>query len=176
MAFYLWKKSYVIRIRLQQERDQVDQTTDPKQPRSQEVQDPHADLALIEFMTAHNTKEQAKQNGYPFIFFSASTNNYRIGDRVCVRVCICIVDDNVRLIVRRIDLLGACLLVAGLRRLLRIRLIYWLLCCRLRGNIYLVHRLLGRSLSHACLICRLHRRRSGWDLRCRASAIGAKGN
>lgn len=58
---------YVIGVRLEEQENTIDNPADAGQAECAEVQDTHASLALIEFVSAEIPEEQAEQERYPLI-------------------------------------------------------------------------------------------------------------
>lgn len=93
-------KSDVIRVRLAQKNDEIDQHADTEQTSGTQPDDACTDLALIEAVNTQTTKEQAQQNCDPLILGSAEVNS-TAAIIVVIIVVVIIVDDD-RLIVSRI--------------------------------------------------------------------------
>lgn len=87
-------KSDVIRVRLAQKNDEIDQHADAEQTSGTQPDDACTDLALIEAVNTQTTKEQAQQNCDPLILGSAEVNS-------TAAIIVVIIDDD-RLIVSRI--------------------------------------------------------------------------
>lgn len=87
-------KSDVIRVRLAQKNDEIDQHADTEQTSGTQPDDACTDLALIEAVNTQTTKEQAQQNCDPLILGSAEVNS-------TAAIIVVIIDDD-RLIVSRI--------------------------------------------------------------------------
>lgn len=91
-------KSDVIRVRLAQKNDEIDQHADTEQTSGTQPDDACTDLALIEAVNTQTTKEQAQQNCDPLILGSAEVNSTAA---IIVVIIVVIIDDD-RLIVSRI--------------------------------------------------------------------------
>ena len=91
-------KSDVIRVRLAQKNDEIDQHADAEQTSGTQPDDACTDLALIEAVNTQTTKEQAQQNCDPLILGSAEVNSTAA---IIVVIIVVIIDDD-RLIVSRI--------------------------------------------------------------------------
>lgn len=92
-------KSDVIRVRLAQKNDEIDQHADAEQTSGTQPDDACTDLALIEAVNTQTTKEQAQQNCDPLILGSAEVNS--TAAIIVVIIVVVIIDDD-RLIVSRI--------------------------------------------------------------------------
>lgn len=91
-------KSDVIRVRLAQKNDEINQHADAEQTSGTQPDDACTDLALIEAVNTQTTKEQAQQNCDPLILGSAEVNSTAA---IIVVIIVVIIDDD-RLIVSRI--------------------------------------------------------------------------
>ena len=91
-------KSDVIRVRLAQKNDEIDQHADAEQTSGTQPDDACTDLALIEAVNTQTTEEQAQQNCDPLILGSAEVNS---ATAIIVIIIVVIIDDD-RLIVSRI--------------------------------------------------------------------------
>lgn len=91
-------KSDVIRVRLAQKNDEIDQHADAEQTSGTQPDDACTDLALIEAVNTQTTEEQAQQNCDPLILGSAEVNSTAA---IIVVIIVVIIDDD-RLIVSRI--------------------------------------------------------------------------
>ena len=91
-------KSDVIRVRLAQKNDEIDQHADTEQTSGAQPDDACTDLALIEAVNTQTTEEQAQQNCNPLILGSAEVNSTAA---IIVVIIVVIIDDD-RLIVSRI--------------------------------------------------------------------------
>ena len=91
-------KSDVIRVRLAQKNDEIDQHADTEQTSGAQPDDACTDLALIEAVNTQTTEEQAQQNCDPLILGSAEVNSTAA---IIVVIIVVIIDDD-RLIVSRI--------------------------------------------------------------------------
>lgn len=91
-------KSDVIRVRLAQKNDEIDQHADTEQTSGTQPDDACTDLALIEAVNTQTTEEQAQQNCDPLILGSAEVNSTTA---IIVVIIVVIIDDD-RLIVSRI--------------------------------------------------------------------------
>lgn len=91
-------KSDVIRVRLAQKNDEIDQHADTEQTSGTQPDDACTDLALIEAVNTQTTEEQAQQNCDPLILGSAEVNSTAA---IIVVIIVVIIDDD-RLIVSRI--------------------------------------------------------------------------
>lgn len=92
-------KSDVIRVRLAQKNDEIDQHADTEQTSGAQPDDACTDLALIEAVNTQTTEEQAQQNCDPLILGSAEVNS--TAAIIVVIIVVVIIDDD-RLIVSRI--------------------------------------------------------------------------
>ncbi len=93
-------KSDVIRVRLAQKNDEIDQHADTEQTSGTQPDDACTDLALIEAVNTQTTKEQAQQNCDPLILGSAEVNS--TAAIIVVIIVVVIIVDDYRLIVSRI--------------------------------------------------------------------------
>ena len=80
--------SDVVRILLEQQRDEIHQNTDSEQTCSEEVNDAHDDLALIELVCANSAEEETEQQCHPLILLPSSRNGTVIVVRVGIGVCV----------------------------------------------------------------------------------------
>lgn len=91
-------KSDVIRVRLAQKNDEIDQHADTEQTSGAQPDDACTDLALIEAVNTQTPEEQAQQNCDPLVLGSAEVNSTAA---IIVVIIVVIIDDD-RLIVSRI--------------------------------------------------------------------------
>lgn len=89
--------SDVVRVLLEQQRDEIHQNTDSEQAHSEEVNDAHDDLALIELVCANSAEEETEQQCHPLVLLPSSRNGTVIVVRVGIGVCVVVVDDDLRL-------------------------------------------------------------------------------
>lgn len=55
-------------MRLEKQRDQIDNDSDTKKTRREDVHDPHDESFLIEFVSAEHSEKQAQEKCCPFVF------------------------------------------------------------------------------------------------------------
>ena len=88
---------YKIRVWLSENRDQINDHADYKQTAGEEIQNSHADFAFVKFVCTEASKEQAEKECNPFVFHSAISVGVGIDICVLVGICVCIVDNYLRL-------------------------------------------------------------------------------
>lgn len=102
--------SNIIRIRLAQKDDAVDEPANSEKSASKQIYDAHANFSFVEFMCAEVAQEQAQEERYPLIL-SSNAKHCRIHRRLTIGL-------RVRLLT-----VGLCI---GLRLAVRLGLTAWL--------------------------------------------------
>ena len=89
--------AYIVRVGFAQKNDAINKPTNAKQTCGQEVKNTHTGFALIEFMCAQETKEEAQQKRDPLISRSKGIHAC-IDIGVGIRVGVGVVNDDARLL------------------------------------------------------------------------------
>lgn len=88
----------IIGIGLEQQCDAVNQAADTEEAEGEEVQDAHADFALVELMGTECAEEEAEQECDPLVLGAQSDNGDIVDIVVGIRIGICVVDHDAGLL------------------------------------------------------------------------------